>query len=47
MNSEAKQLVLRLHNIARQIELLVGSGQLSQDLRTCADQVNELLQETV
>ena len=47
MDNEAKQLVLHLHDIARRIESLIGSGELSHDLRCCADRINELLQETV
>ena len=36
------QLVIELHNIARQIELTIGKGQLSEDIRACADRLNEL-----
>ena len=34
--------VMELHNIARQIEQEIGSGQLSEDLRKCADRLHLL-----
>lgn len=35
--------VMELHNIARQIEQEIGSGQLSEDLRKCADRLHALI----
>jgi len=35
--------VMELHNIARQIEQKIGSGQLSEDVRKCADRLHELI----
>ncbi len=35
--------VMELHNIARQIEQEIGSGQLSEDVRKCADRLHELI----
>lgn len=37
------QLVIDLHNIARQVELEVGIGQLSIDIRKCGDRLTVLL----
>lgn len=37
------QDVIDLHNIARRIELSVGHGQLSSDLRSVADRLNDIL----
>ena len=46
MNNYA-ELVIELHNIARQIENTIGKGQLSEDIRDCADRLNELTKEGV
>ena len=35
--------VIELHNIARAVEQNIGSGQLSEDLRKCADRLHELI----
>ena len=35
--------VIKLHDIARLIEQQVGTGQLSADVRHCADRLSELL----
>lgn len=37
------QAVVKLHDIARLIEQQVGSGQLSDDIRNCADRLSNLL----
>lgn len=38
--------VIQLHNLARTLELAVGErGQLSDDLRHCADRLSELLKK--
>ncbi len=37
------QDVIDLHNIARKIETEMGSGQLSQDLRSVADRLHALV----
>lgn len=34
--------VIRLHDIARTVERIVGEGQLSLDIRHCADRLAEL-----
>lgn len=37
--------VIRLHNIARTLEKTFGQpGQLSEDIRSCADRLSELIQ---
>jgi hypothetical protein len=36
------EIVIQLHNIARQIETTVGQGQLSEDIRNCADRLHTL-----
>lgn len=41
---ELNQSVIELHNIARRIEQTLGSGQLSEDVRKCADRLHYLLQ---
>jgi hypothetical protein len=35
--------VIELHNIARKIEQEIGQGQLSEDVRQCADRLHELI----
>lgn len=36
------ELVIELHNIARQVETLIGVGKLSNDIRECADRLHSL-----
>lgn len=36
------QEIIDLHHIARKIEIEIGVGQLSQDLRNVADRLHEL-----
>jgi hypothetical protein len=38
--------VLDLHNIARLIESDIGRGNLSEDIRNCADRLHALIKET-
>ena len=35
--------VINLHNVARTVEQHIGRGQLSDDIRACADRLSELL----
>jgi hypothetical protein len=42
MDFELEYAVIRLHDIARLIEEKVGVGELSQDIRSCADRLSEL-----
>jgi hypothetical protein len=41
-NLELIDAVIALHDIARTVEREVGSGQLSKDIRVCADRLHEL-----
>lgn len=45
MDHDLDAAVIELHNIARQIEQKLGKGQLSEDLRKCADRLHELIKE--
>lgn len=40
-----EQSVIDLHYIARLVEQRIGNGLLSQDLRNCADRLNELIKK--
>ena len=42
MDFNIEYLVIRLHDIAREVEQLVGVGELSQDIRACADRLSDL-----
>jgi hypothetical protein len=41
-NLELVDAVIALHEIARTVERDVGHGQLSDDIRKCADRLHEL-----
>ena len=41
--SNLAEAVFELHNIARTIEQEIGIGQLSEDVRKCADRLHDLL----
>jgi hypothetical protein len=41
-NLELVDAVIALHDIARTVEREVGRGQLSDDIRACADRLHEL-----
>jgi len=41
-NLEIVDAVIALHEIARTVESEVGTGQLSEDIRKCADRLHEL-----
>lgn len=43
---ELDMAVLELHNIARLIEHRIGRGNLSEDIRNCADRLHALTKET-
>ena len=40
--TDYKDMVIDLHNIARLVEMQLGQGQLSADIRSCADRLHEL-----
>jgi hypothetical protein len=44
MNPQLDQAVIDLHNIARLIESQIGIGNLSSDIRDCADRLHTLTQ---
>ena len=41
-NLELVDAVVALHEIARTVEQEIGTGQLSYDIRKCADRLHEL-----
>ena len=41
-NLELVDAVIALHEIARTVEREIGTGQLSYDIRKCADRLHEL-----
>lgn len=43
-NSQLHDAVTQLHDIARMIEQEIGSGNLSEDVRDCADRLHVLTQ---
>ena len=46
MDFDIEYLVIRLHDIAREIEQKIGAGALSNDIRSCADRLSDLNKET-
>jgi hypothetical protein len=42
MDFDIEYLVIRLHDIAREVEQKVGFGELSKDIRKCADRLSDL-----
>ncbi len=40
--NEYSELVIELHAIARKVEQTVGQGQLSEDIRKCADRLHAI-----
>ena len=41
MDFDIEYLVIRLHDIAREVEQKIGVGELSQDIRQCADRLSD------
>ena len=41
-NLELVDAVIALHDIARTVEAEAGKGQLSEDIRSCADRLHQL-----
>ena len=41
MDFDIEYLVIQLHDIAREVEKKIGVGQLSRDIRACADRLND------
>jgi hypothetical protein len=42
MDFDIEYLIIRLHDIAREVEQQVGVAELSQDIRACADRLSDL-----
>jgi hypothetical protein len=41
MDFDIEYLVIRLHDIAREVEQKIGVGELSRDIRECADRLSD------
>jgi predicted metal-dependent hydrolase len=41
MDFDIEYLVIRLHDIAREVEQKIGVGELSKDIRACADRLGD------
>jgi hypothetical protein len=41
MDFDIEYLVIRLHDIAREVEQKIGVGELSKDIRDCADRLSD------
>jgi hypothetical protein len=46
MNFDLEYLVIQLHSIAREVEQRIGFGELSKDIRKCADRLSDLNEGT-
>jgi hypothetical protein len=44
-NMPLVEVIIQLHDIARIVEQQIGIGDLSEDIRRCADRVNTLIKE--
>jgi hypothetical protein len=44
---EYTDAIMMLHQIARMIETKMGKGNLSEDIRDCADRLHELTKKVV
>jgi hypothetical protein len=42
MDFDIEYLVIRLHDVAREVEQKIGIGALSKDIRACADRLSDL-----
>ena len=38
--------IIQLHDVARTVEQQVGNGELSKDIRKCADRLHSLVKES-
>ena len=47
MNFDIQYLIIQLHNIARQVEKHIGTGSVSNDIRNCADRLNDMMRAEV
>jgi len=42
MDFDIEYLVMQLHSIAHQVEQRIGFGELSKNIRACADRLSDL-----
>jgi hypothetical protein len=42
MDFDIEYLVIRLHDIAREVEQKIGAGKLSDDIRACANRLSDV-----
>lgn len=42
MDFDIEYLVMQLHAVARSVEQRIGFGELSKDIRKCADRLDDL-----
>ena len=45
MDNSLNDAIIQLHDVARLVEKQIGKGQLSDDIRQCADRLNTLIKE--
>jgi hypothetical protein len=41
------EAIIQLHDVARTVEQQIGTGQLSEDIRNCADRLNTVIKEVL
>jgi hypothetical protein len=41
------EAIIQLHDVARAVEQQIGTGQLSEDIRNCADRLNIVIKEVL
>jgi hypothetical protein len=42
MDFDLEYLIIRLHDIAREVEQRIGFGELSKEIRDCADRLSDV-----
>jgi hypothetical protein len=47
MDFDIEYLVIRLHDIAREVEQKIGFGLLAQEIRKCADKLSDINKSSV
>jgi hypothetical protein len=45
MDNSLNDAIIQLHDIARLVEKQIGQGQLSEDIRQCANRLTQLTKE--
>jgi hypothetical protein len=41
------EAIIQLHDVARIVEQQIGAGPLSEDIRKCADRLNDVIKEVL